>query len=201
VERITLFLSRELRDGEIPDEGIAGSKRLVDASVPLLLEKAAFQLGDSFAGPSLDEPLNKSKKDGSVFRVLEFDVSVRKGEVLAVCGPVGCGKSTLINGIIDEVPASPESTVLTQGRVAYVAQSPFILNMTLRDNILFGLPFEKDVYDRVLDSCCLRQDVEQLGGDLIEIGERGVTLSGGKKSYGCSLLSLLFGKTLTLILL
>jgi ATP-binding cassette subfamily C (CFTR/MRP) protein 1 len=92
------------------------------------------------------------------------------------------GKSTLINGIIDEVPADPESVVLTKGKVAYVAQTPFILNTTLRANILFGLPFEEDVYDRVLDACCLRQDIEQLGdfGDLVEIGERGVTLSGGR---------------------
>lgn len=55
------------------------------------------------------------------------------------------------------------------------------MNETLRANILFGLPFDEGVYERVIDACCLRQDIEQLGefGDLVEIGERGVTLSGG----------------------
>jgi hypothetical protein len=62
------------------------------------------------------------------------------------------------------------------------------MNETLRANILFGLPFDEGVYERVIDACCLRQDIEQLGefGDLVEIGERGVTLSGG----GCSFLFL-----------
>jgi ATP-binding cassette subfamily C (CFTR/MRP) protein 1 len=92
------------------------------------------------------------------------------------------GKSTLINGIIGEVPAYPESVVLTKGRVSFVAQTPFILNTTLRANILFGLPFDEGAYERVIDACCLRRDIEQLGeiGDLVEIGERGVTLSGGR---------------------
>ena len=68
-----------------------------------------------------------------------------------------------------------------RGSVAYASQSPFILNATLRDNILFGLEYKKDLYDRVLEACNLLPDLEQLGQarDLTEIGERGVTLSGG----------------------
>jgi ABC-type multidrug transport system fused ATPase/permease subunit len=67
------------------------------------------------------------------------------------------------------------------GKVAYASQVSFIINATLRENILFGSPFEEDIYNRVLDSCCLRPDIAQIGpaGDLTEIGERGVTLSGG----------------------
>lgn len=91
-------------------------------------------------------------------------------------------KSTLINGIIHEVPALSGTDVSLHGRVALVPQTPFILNSTLRDNITFGLPFERDLYDRVIHVCCLRQDIDQLGEakDLTQIGERGVTLSGGK---------------------
>ena len=72
------------------------------------------------------------------------------------------------------------------GKVAYVPQTPFILNSTLRENIIFGLPFNRKLYDRVIHACCLRKDIEQLGDakDLTEIGERGVTLSGGK--FFCS---------------
>lgn len=89
----------------------------------------------------------------------------------------------MINGIIDEVPAgSAETEVSIKGSIAYVSQTPFILNTTIRENILFGRPFNQDLYDRVLDACCLCPDLDQLGGarDFTEIGERGVTLSGGK---------------------
>lgn len=123
-----------------------------------------------------------SSKESSTFTVSGFDFTVCKGEVLAVCGPVGGGKSSLINGIIDEIPKASSSTKVTQrGSIAYVPQTPFILNATIRANILFGRPFDPELYDRVLDACCLRPDLEQLGAsaDQTEIGERGVTLSGG----------------------
>lgn len=197
VSRLTRFLEREVRDNLTEttavdrggpsdrEEGDAGSLTRVPpvdrkglsglsdgeegrAGPQLSLSHAAFQVGDRHTG----------------IVVSEFNVSLRRGEVMAVCGPVGSGKSSLCLGIIDELSrASPESTVQLGGRVAYVPQTPFILNATLRENILFGLPFDPERYDAVLDACQLRQDIEQLGpaGDLTEIGERGVTLSGGQK--------------------
>ena len=68
-----------------------------------------------------------------------------------------------------------------KGKVAYVSQTAFIMNTTLRENVLFGEPYDKARYESVLDACCLWPDIELLGeaGDLTEIGERGVTLSGG----------------------
>ena len=88
-----------------------------------------------------------------------------------------------MSGILDETEVIGETNVEKHGKLSYVPQTPFILNQTLRDNILFGLPFDNDRYEKVLDACCLRPELEQLGdaGDLTEIGERGVTLSGGQK--------------------
>ena len=92
------------------------------------------------------------------------------------------GKSSLINGIIDEIPASPETNVKTQGRIAFVGQTAFILNDTIRENILFRREFNEKIYDKVLDACGLRPDIALLPAkDLTMIGERGVTLSGGQK--------------------
>jgi len=70
------------------------------------------------------------------------------------------------------------------GSVAYASQSPFILNATLKDNILFGKEFDEALYTRVLEACNLLPDLSQIGPakDLTEIGERGVTLSGGQKA-------------------
>lgn len=69
-----------------------------------------------------------------------------------------------------------------EGRVAYVGQTAFILNDTIRENILFRREFNRELYDRVIDACCLRADIEMLPAkDSTMIGERGVTLSGGQK--------------------
>ncbi|CAK0813710.1 unnamed protein product, partial [Prorocentrum cordatum] len=107
--------------------------------------------------------------------------SVRRGELVVVAGRVGSGKSTLLQGVVGEA-------VLTSGRmrvdgpVAYCPQLPWVLNATVRDNILFGAEFDAEWYDRVVDACCLEVDLRQMeNGDLTEIGERGVTLSGGQK--------------------
>ena len=110
------------------------------------------------------------------------NMSLKRSETLAIIGPVGSGKSTIINGILGEVPALSGSSISMNGKVSYVSQTPFILNATVRDNILFGLEYDVEWYDKVLDACCLRQDLIQLGaaGDMTEIGERGVTLSGGR---------------------
>ena len=63
------------------------------------------------------------------------------------------GKTSLINGIIDELSASTDTYVAIRGSVALVSQTAFILNATLRENILFGRAFDSDLYERVLDAC------------------------------------------------
>lgn len=71
---------------------------------------------------------------------------------------------------------------MVSGKLAYVAQSPWIQGGTVRDNILFGLPMNYTRYDSILKSCALDQDIATfLFGDLTEIGERGINMSGGQK--------------------
>ncbi|EYC38272.1 hypothetical protein Y032_0728g1885 [Ancylostoma ceylanicum] len=70
-----------------------------------------------------------------------------------------------------------------RGKVAYVPQLPWIQNMTVRDNILFGKPFDKRRYNQVLNACALKPDLKILpNGDMTEIGEKGINLSGGQKA-------------------
>ncbi len=99
---------------------------------------------------------------------------------------VGAGKSSLLSAVIGEMEkeqsSGPGSAVTLRGRVAYVPQVAFIKNATLRDNITFGLPFERERYDRVLEACALLPDLEVLeAGDRTEIGEKGINLSGGQR--------------------
>ena len=170
-------------DDRFDEEG-AGSC-MADLSLsgrePLLVVKdGAFINGGPSFTPSWDNVEPGASQGG--FTVLGVDMSVRPGEVLAIVGPVGSGKSTIIDALIGEISVSPSTKFITGGKVAYASQVPFILNTSIRDNILFGNEFDLDRYNKVLDACCLRVDIEQFSsGDMTEIGERGVTLSGGQK--------------------
>jgi ATP-binding cassette subfamily C (CFTR/MRP) protein 1 len=196
LRRIDEFVGRELRpeqskdsDQNVSNEPEAPSEKDDDSPV-LVVKNGVFRFGRSepLESETLGESTQTSRASKSIFgfEVSGIDFSLRRGQVLAVVGPVGSGKSTLINGIMGEVPSTPDTHVSTKGTVAYVSQTAFILNETVRANILFGLRYDDEWYNKVLDACCLRPDLEQLGeaGDLAEIGERGVTLSGGRQSLG-----------------
>ena len=112
----------------------------------------------------------------------DVNIRVQPGELCVIVGPVGSGKSTLCSAILNEAVLGDQSQVTLNGTVAYVAQTAWILNTTVRDNILFGLPYDETKYNHVLDACSLRHDISVLeDGDMTEIGERGINLSGGQK--------------------
>ncbi|GAB5566426.1 ATP-binding cassette sub-family C member 4 isoform X2 [Prionailurus iriomotensis] len=108
--------------------------------------------------------------------------TVRPGELLAVVGPVGAGKSSLLSALLGELPRS-QGLVSVHGRIAYVSQQPWVFAGTVRSNILFGKKYEKERYEKVIKACALRKDLQLLeDGDLTVIGDRGATLSGGQKA-------------------
>ncbi|PPS08136.1 hypothetical protein GOBAR_AA12505 [Gossypium barbadense] len=111
---------------------------------------------------------------------INLDIPV--GSLVAVVGSTGEGKTSLISAMLGELPPISEASVVIRGKVAYVPQVSWIFNATVRDNILFGSSFESARYEKALDVTALRHDLELLpGGDLTEIGERGVNISGGQK--------------------
>ncbi|KAK4395155.1 ABC transporter C family member 8 [Sesamum angolense] len=108
-------------------------------------------------------------------------LEARPGQKIAVCGPVGSGKSSLLYAILGEVPKI-SGTVSVLGSVAYVSQASWIQSGTVRDNILFGKPMEKNKYEEAIRVCALDKDIESFDyGDLTEIGQRGLNMSGGQK--------------------
>ena len=121
-----------------------------------------------------------SRADEPVFNVRNVSLELKKSEVIAIVGKVGSGKTTLLRALLGEVPAQPGTELWMSGGLSYAPQIAFILNRSLRENILFGSEFDEARYEKVLDACCLRDDVRRLGPalDLTQIGERGVTLSG-----------------------
>ena len=111
----------------------------------------------------------------------DINLKVQQGMRVAVCGTVGSGKSSLLSCILGEVPKI-SGTVKLCGTKAYVAQSPWIQSGKIEENILFGMEMEREKYEKVLEACSLKKDLEILPfGDQTVIGERGINLSGGQK--------------------
>uniref|UniRef100_A0A8D2LBB2 Uncharacterized protein n=1 Tax=Varanus komodoensis TaxID=61221 RepID=A0A8D2LBB2_VARKO len=110
-----------------------------------------------------------------------INLEIPHGHLLAVVGPVGSGKSSLVSAMLGEME-NIKGHINIQGSVAYMPQQAWIQNATLKDNILFGSSFDEARYQQVLEACALLPDLQLLpGGDLTEIGEKGINLSGGQK--------------------
>nr|XP_054316063.1 ATP-binding cassette sub-family C member 3 isoform X1 [Pongo pygmaeus] len=110
-----------------------------------------------------------------------LDIQVPKGALVAVVGPVGCGKSSLVSALLGEMEKL-EGKVHMKGSVAYVPQQAWIQNCTLQENVLFGQALNPKRYQQTLEACALLADLEMLpGGDQTEIGEKGINLSGGQR--------------------
>ena len=113
--------------------------------------------------------------------IKNVSVDVKKGQLVAVVGTVGCGKSSLISSFLGELEKI-DGRVIVNGRVAYVAQQAWIMNETLKNNILFNQPYDEPKYKSCIEACALDPDLKMLpGGDETEIGEKGINLSGGQK--------------------
>ncbi|XP_030839751.1 ATP-binding cassette, sub-family C (CFTR/MRP), member 1 isoform X4 [Strongylocentrotus purpuratus] len=110
-----------------------------------------------------------------------INLDIKQGSLVAVVGQVGCGKSSLLSALLGEME-KVDGKVFVQGSVAYVPQQAWIQNATLRSNIVFSGDLHVTKYKHVIQSCALARDLVVLpGGDMTEIGEKGINLSGGQK--------------------
>ncbi|KAF9207605.1 Canalicular multispecific organic anion transporter 2 [Haplosporangium sp. Z 27] len=141
----------------------------------------------SWATPdlSLSSEVIEEKSNSKLPRPTLSNINLRisNSSLTAVVGRVGHGKSSLLSAIIgDMYKQADEGVVRINGSIAYVAQEAWIMNRSVKDNILFGKPLDQERYQRVLHACSLLQDLDMLpAGDQTEIGERGINLSGGQK--------------------
>ncbi|CAH2053137.1 unnamed protein product, partial [Thlaspi arvense] len=158
--RINNFLlDDELKVDEIERSGLEKSGATVD-----------IQAGDFSWDPETKIPTLKN-----------INLEIKRGDKVAVCGPVGAGKSSLLHAVLGEIP-KVSGTVKVSGSIAYVSQTSWIQSGTIRDNILYGNAMETRRYNAAIEACALDKDINDFGhGDLTEIGQRGINLSGGQK--------------------
>ena len=112
------------------------------------------------------------------------DVSFEAFEksLTVITGQVGSGKSTLLAAIAGEVIQSSGNIVCSK-RVGYVPQTAWVFSGTLRENVLFGEPYDEQKYAEVIKACALTEDITRFpNGDLTFVGEHGVVLSGGQRA-------------------
>ncbi|VVC32361.1 ABC transporter type 1, transmembrane domain,ABC transporter-like,P-loop containing nucleoside triphosphate [Cinara cedri] len=111
-----------------------------------------------------------------------INLTVKSGRLVAIIGPVGAGKSSLIHAILQEIPLS-QGNISVRGVVSYASQEPWLFNASIQQNILFGSPMDTERYKTIVEICALNRDFMQLPyGDRTLVGDRGVSLSGGQKS-------------------
>ncbi|KAI1489072.1 ABC transporter type 1, transmembrane domain-containing protein [Biscogniauxia mediterranea] len=137
--------------------------------------------------------------DGSMsFRLLDLDVDFKIGKLNIIAGPTGSGKTSMLMALLGEMSLVKGKVYLPGGRsredvrpdpatglaetCAYVAQTAWLVNANIKDNILFAAPYNAQRYKEVLVACALERDLEILDeGDQTLVGENGITLSGGQK--------------------
>nr|XP_015100143.2 canalicular multispecific organic anion transporter 1 isoform X2 [Vicugna pacos] len=113
--------------------------------------------------------------------IRDVNLDIMPGQLVAIVGTVGSGKSSLMSAMLGEME-NIHGNITIKGTIAYVPQQSWIQNGTIKDNILFGAELDEKKYQQVLEACALLPDLEVLpGGDLAEIGEKGINLSGGQK--------------------
>ncbi|KAF0714004.1 hypothetical protein As57867_004094, partial [Aphanomyces stellatus] len=137
-----------------------------EASTMVVIENGSFGWGTDNQTPILTN----------------ISLTISRGDLVVVHGKVGSGKSSLCHAIMGEMTQT-QGTTGVYGSIAYASQEAWIQQMSVRDNILFGAPFDSTKYTRVVDACGLLPDFALMKfGDLTAVGSKGCNLSGGQKA-------------------
>lgn len=162
----------ETRDASFTwEQALASSQEDSDNPMQAVPSSPAPNTTSCANGPSPESP----------FTVMNVNLNVRRGELLAVIGSVGSGKSSLLGALAGDMRLTAGEVRMGTTR-AFCPQYAWIQNTSVRNNILFGMEYDEERYNAVVDACALRHDLAILPhGDQTEIGERGITISGGQK--------------------
>ncbi|CCM05744.1 uncharacterized protein FIBRA_07976 [Fibroporia radiculosa] len=187
LDRINSFLQEtelldEFADSQSDDDIATVSAPPLDSDV-IGFRNAAFTWESNADGTSTP---GSSRRTFSLR--IEGELFFKLGCVNLIVGPTGAGKTSILMALLGEmhyIPSGSDSffSLPREGGIAYAAQESWVQNETIRDNILFGAPYDEERYKKVIDQCGLKRDLDLFdAGDQTEVGERGITLSGGQKA-------------------
>jgi ABC-type multidrug transport system fused ATPase/permease subunit len=115
--------------------------------------------------------------------VHNIDMKVKQGSLCMIIGPTGCGKSTLIKGLLGETPSSTGFVYLGTDSIAFADQNPWSINSTIKAGVCAESSSNETFYQEVIDSCGLRDDLANMPkGDMTVVGSKGISMSGGQKA-------------------
>lgn len=181
-------LEQFLRAPELDPPAALGTKTPTSpassASAFIGIRNATFKWTGSSADSSDSSnatPTN-SALAAPVAQLSNVSVTIPKGQLTLVVGAVGSGKSTLLAALLGELQPDAGQVFVPSTRVAYAAQSPYLISASVEENITFGAAYDRNRLERVVSGCELLADLKQFSNGLAsEIGENGATLSGGQK--------------------
>lgn len=128
-----------------------------------------------------DDGSDASHKGTAFCGFTNINLEIPRGEFVILTGLIGSGKSSLLSAMAGQMHRT-EGSVTLGGKLAFCGQQ-WVQNATVRENILFGQEFDQEWYDTVIEACSLTRDLQILpAGDETEVGERGITISGGQKA-------------------
>lgn len=182
LKRIEEYLLAQEVEHFKPDTEIKDAVEIKDAEFTReRLNTATDKIPSSSASSSELVSEARREESNTPFSLPSFSLSISHGELLAVIGSIGSGKSSLLSAITGDMRKVQGSLKLASNP-AFCPQTAWIQNTTVRNNILFGAPYDPTWYETVISACQLRRDLDILpNGDATEIGERGINLSGGQK--------------------
>ncbi|KAK4689734.1 hypothetical protein P7C73_g391, partial [Tremellales sp. Uapishka_1] len=187
IERLTdVFEAEEMDDPNVINPALDVAIKVTSATFHWVATEAEVKSKAKSAktkGGRGDAPKPRTSLDTLTepFSVRNLNLTVPRGQLIGLVGPVGSGKSSILQGLIGEMQTASGS-VEFGGRLGYCQQNAWIQNTTLRDNVLFGQPWNEHRYWQAIKDASLVADLEILpDGDLTEIGEKGINLSGGQK--------------------
>ena len=162
------------------DKFLNEEEELEDTQIPSSSPHEVSNTGNSMVGyknATLSWLKPESRSDNG-FRLSNLDIECTPGGLTVVSGPVGSGKTSFLLGLLGEMRLLEGEIYLPRDHgVAYVSQTPWLQNATIRDNVLFGSEFDEGRYNAVIDACALAADIQMFEmGDATEVGERGMVL-------------------------
>ena len=177
-------ISRFLLEGDL-DASINDKSPVVVSRLPLpqsLMTSEEIGQQQKIPRISVHDVSTRLVKDEHSFQLRKISFKASGNQFIGITGPVGCGKSCILHSIINDVGID-QGSIKTEGKLIIVPQVPWVFSGTIRDNILFGQPLETKKYETILDGCALKMDLTMFPkGDLTQIGERGISLSGGQQA-------------------